>query len=50
MKQIPTKGSLHKRFTAKLQKSLNKGGWTYLVKTIGKDAGDQVTVRLEERI
>jgi len=57
--------SLDKRFRATLQKSPQQGGWTYLVwpdgthklpvkadlrRAIGKEAGDSVTVRLEERI
>jgi hypothetical protein len=31
MTQKSSQGKLNKQFTAKLQKSPNKGGWTYLV-------------------
>jgi Domain of unknown function (DUF1905) len=61
---------LHAAFTATLQKSPAKGGWTYVVwpeaamcfgthklpvkadvrKVIGKQAGDEVTVHLKERL
>jgi hypothetical protein len=36
---------LDKRFDARLQKSPNPGGWTYVVMP-----GASVTVRLEERL
>jgi len=49
---------LNRQFTATLQKSPNKGGWTSLIwpdkaepyTAIGKKVGDPVTVNLEELI
>ena len=49
--------ALDRTFTATLQKSPSKGGWTHKlavpagVRTqIGKQAGDAVTVHLDERL
>lgn len=44
------RGRLPKQFTATLQKSLSKGGWTYVVMPGSVDSGDRVTINLDERV